>query len=213
MVSAAFPIFARAARDDHARLAYAVQRTFEAAAVAGALVALALSLGAPFAIDVVAGPDFGPAKDVLSIQALSFVASFPAMVLAFALLSVRRHRELLVVNALALGFTATLVSVLAEVDGARGAAIGTTTGEFVLAVALAGALQRAAPHLRPRLGILPKIALAGVAGGALALLPLGALPLALAASVVFTLVLLVVGGIPEEMLVELRKLRFRERHQ
>jgi O-antigen/teichoic acid export membrane protein len=209
MVSAVFPIFARAARDDHQRLGYALQRTFEAAAIMGSLVALALSLGAPFAIDVVAGPGFGPAKDVLRIQALSFVASFPAMVFGFTLLSLRRHRELLVVNLVALAFTAALVTVLTLADGARGAAIATTIGEFVLAIALAVALVRAAPHLRPSLAIVPKIAIAGAAGASLALLGLSPLPLAIAASAVFIGVLLVIRGVPEELLIELRGLRRR----
>ena len=55
MVGAAFPIFARAARDDHDRLGYGVDRVFQASLVLGGLVVVALALGAPFAIDVVAG--------------------------------------------------------------------------------------------------------------------------------------------------------------
>jgi O-antigen/teichoic acid export membrane protein len=210
MVSAAFPIFARAARDDHERLRYALQRTFEAATIGGVALALALVLGASFAIDVIAGSGFGPAKEVLRLQAISFIGSFPAMVFGYALLSLRRHRELLVVNLGLLLMTAGLVSVLASADGARGAAIGTTTGEIVLAVALGVALTRASPHLRPSLAVLPKVALAGALGACVAFLPLGSLVLSILGSVIFFGVLLLVRGVPEELMVELRRLVRRE---
>ena len=52
----------------------------------GCALALALALGASFAIDVIAGSGFGPAKEVLRLQAISFVGSFPAMVFGYALL-------------------------------------------------------------------------------------------------------------------------------
>jgi O-antigen/teichoic acid export membrane protein len=210
MVGAAFPIFARAARDDHERLGYALQRTFEAATIGGVGLALALSLGASFAIDVIAGAGFGPAKEVLRLQAVSFIGSFPAAVFGYALLSLRRHRELLYVNLGLLAMTAALVSVLALADGARGAAIGTAAGEITLAIALGVALSRAAPQLRPSLAVLPKVALAGAAGAAVAFLPLSSLAMAIAGSLVFFAVLLLVRGIPEELIVELRRFARRE---
>jgi len=210
MVGAAFPIFARAARDDHERLRYALQRTFEAATIGGVGLALALALGASFAIDVIAGAGFGPAKEVLRLQALSFIGSFPAAVFGYALLSLRRHRELLYVNLGLLAMTAALVSVLALADGARGAAIGTAAGEITLALALGLALSRAAPQLRPSLAVLPKVALAGAAGATVAFLPLSSLAMAIAGSVVFFAVLLLVRGIPEELIVELRRFARRE---
>ena len=58
LVSAGFPILARAARDDEARLGYALQKIFEVAVVLGVFIALGLAVAAPFAIEVVAGPGF-----------------------------------------------------------------------------------------------------------------------------------------------------------
>ena len=55
VVSAAFPLLTRAARDDQERLAYALDRLFATIVVGGGLVALALAVGAPVALDVVAG--------------------------------------------------------------------------------------------------------------------------------------------------------------
>ena len=52
LVSAGFPILARAARDDEERLGYALQRIFEVATVFGAFIALGLAVAAPFAIEV-----------------------------------------------------------------------------------------------------------------------------------------------------------------
>ena len=61
LVTAAFPIFSRAARDDHARLAYAIERVFEVSVIAGAWMSLAIALGAHFAIEVLGGAGFAPA--------------------------------------------------------------------------------------------------------------------------------------------------------
>src|SRR5215211_3503900 len=122
ILTAAFPIFARAARDDRARLAYAMERLFEASIVAGGWIALMLVVGAPVIIDVVAGPDFAPAADVLRIQAAALFVTFAGAPFGYALLSLRRHRELLVINAAALAANVVLVSLLAAAEGADGAA-------------------------------------------------------------------------------------------
>ena len=45
LVSAGFPILARAARDDETRLGYALQKIFEVATVLGAFIALGLAVG------------------------------------------------------------------------------------------------------------------------------------------------------------------------
>jgi O-antigen/teichoic acid export membrane protein len=73
LVSSGFPILVRAARDDEARLRYALQRLFDVSTVFGAGVALMVAVGAPFAIDVVAGADFEGAVPVLRLQALSLL--------------------------------------------------------------------------------------------------------------------------------------------
>jgi len=54
------------------------------------------------------------------------------------------------------------------------------------------------------------VALAGAAGATVAFLPLSSLAMAIAGSVVFFAVLLLVRGIPEELIVELRRFARRE---
>ena len=89
LVVSAFPIFVRAARDDSERLSYGVGRMFHAMLILGVAVALVLVLGAPFVIDVVAGPDFGPAAAVLRIQAVTLLVVFLVVPLVYALLRLR----------------------------------------------------------------------------------------------------------------------------
>ena len=77
LVSAGFPILARAARDDEARLGYALQKIFEVATVLGAFIALGLAIAAPFAIEVVAGKDFNASVPVLRLQSCRAAHELP----------------------------------------------------------------------------------------------------------------------------------------
>ena len=67
VVTAAFPVMARAARDDGERLRYSLQRIFEVSAIVSVWMAVVIYLGAPFAIEVVGGDGFEPAVDVLRV--------------------------------------------------------------------------------------------------------------------------------------------------
>ena len=157
IVGAAFPIFTRAARDDHVRLAYSIERVFQACVVLGALVALALALGAGFAIKVVAGPDFAPAADILRIQAIAVGATFVGAVWGYGMLSLKMYREALIVNGSALVTCAVLVSILASTHEATGAAIGTAIAEVGLTVFGGIILIRENPHLKPKLDVLWRV--------------------------------------------------------
>ena len=102
-IGAAFPIFARAAADDRERLRYALQQDARRRRCSSACSPrVGLGVGAPFVIEVVAGPGFAPAADVLRLHALAFVGAFTAAVFGYALLSLRRHRAVLAVSAAAL---------------------------------------------------------------------------------------------------------------
>jgi O-antigen/teichoic acid export membrane protein len=168
LVGAAFPIFSRAARDDHVRLSFAIGRVFDVMLLLGVVVALALFFGAPFVIQVVAGSDFAPAADVLRWHGLSLMASFVGGAWAYGALSLRRHRDVLVTTLVALGTTVVLTSVLAATHDAVGAAAGTAIAEWVLSAGMAFSVLRAGVSLSPDLGALPRVALATV----LALWPL-----------------------------------------
>ena len=136
LITVAFPLLSRAARDDRERLAYAVQRLVETTALLGPAVAVVLVLGAPAVLEVVAGPEFVDAAPALRIQGATLIASFLLAPFGFALLSIHAHRGILVANVLAFAVTMTVVAALAGPLGAEGAALGTVAGEWVLALGI-----------------------------------------------------------------------------
>ncbi len=198
-VGAAFPIFARAARDDRERLAYALGRVFEVCLLLGVLISLVLAIGGSLAIKVIAGPKFHPASTLLAIQGIGLGASFSQAVWSYGLLSLGRYRDILRINLTALLLGGAAVALLATVDGARGAAIGTAAGEVLLALLNALALSRADHRLTPPLHIVPAVA---VAAGLAVLTTVADLPVIAScalASMVFIGVALALGAVPEEL--------------
>jgi len=200
MMTAAFPIFSRAARDDRERLAYGLSRVFDVSVIAGAGVALTLAIGAPVAIDIVGGAQFEPAVEVLRIQAVAVGAAFLGAFWGYAMLSLRLHREILVINVSALVLVAVLVGVLASSGGARGAAIGTAVAELAIALLYPLVLRRSHPELIPGLGVLPRVAAATLAGALVVLLGLPSLVAMTLAGAIFVAVLLVLRAVPQELL-------------
>ncbi|MGI8557467.1 MAG: oligosaccharide flippase family protein [Solirubrobacteraceae bacterium] len=164
IVGAAYPILSRAERDDADRFAYATRRLFELSILAGALLALWLELGAGFAIDLLGGHEAAPAAAVLRIQGLAVLGTFVAVACTFPMLSLRRHRELMLANAIGLIVTVVLTLVLVPELHARGAAIATVGAEFSLALVTAISLARASPGLGLPLSAIPVAALAGGLG-------------------------------------------------
>jgi O-antigen/teichoic acid export membrane protein len=206
-VSTVLPIFAHAATRDRDRLAYGIDRTFRAAAVFGAGLAVVLALGAPFAIAVVAGPDFSGAADMLRIQALGLGVAIVTSVFTFALLSLRMHRELLVSNIAALAVSIVLTLVLGSAWGGIGAATATAIAELCLVGAAIWLLLREHPTLAPSWSFLVRVLGAGAVTAALALIPAPSVVLAIAGLAVYTLLARALGAVPEELLVELRRVR------
>jgi O-antigen/teichoic acid export membrane protein len=204
LVSVAFPIFARAARDDHERLEYAVGRVFDALWILGLAVGLALVVGAPFMIDVVGGPLFRPSGTVLRIEGLAMVATFVGSVCGYTLLSLHRHRQILVVSVLALALTVALTATLASTDGARGAAIGTTIGEYAFVTMLGISVY--ATGLRPAIswGAMLRSLIAAALGAATLAIP--GLPDVVRVTLALGLfggALLVLRAVPSEILEQL----------
>lgn len=208
VVSTAFPLLARAARDDEQRLAYAVDRLFRTSILAGGLVAIALAASASLAIDVIAGPKFHDAVPVLQIQAGALLASFALSTLSFALLTLRLHREILLVNLLALAVSASLGLALTPGGGAAGAAWATVAGEAVLVLASWLVLRRRRPELAPSLrGLVPALPPLAAGVGAALIPGLPALLSAALATLAFASVALVTRAVP----AELRELLTRRR--
>jgi O-antigen/teichoic acid export membrane protein len=200
LVSVAFPIFSRAARDDHRRLAYAIERVFEVSLIVGAWTSLAIALGARFAIEAIGGHKFAPAAEVLAFQGISVGATFVGTVWGFGLLSLGRHRAILLFNLFALAAVVVAVSILASIDGARGAAIGTSGVELANAVIGARLLAHGRAHLSPSMRVLPKVALALALAAAPALLPLGEPARVALSAAIYLLALMATRAFPAELL-------------
>jgi O-antigen/teichoic acid export membrane protein len=202
----AFPVLARSARDDRERLRYAVQKLLDGSLVLGALVALGTAVGAPVAIDVVAGARFGEAVPALRIQGAALLMTFLAALGSFALLGMHRYRAVLVANGLALVTSLGLVLTLGAEYGATGAAWANLGGETVLAAATLAAVARGADGVPLSFRTAAPVALALAAGVAVAaLLPAPALVDTAAAVAACAAVLLVTRAVPDELLVHLRR--------
>jgi len=208
--NAAFPVVARAARDDENRLQYSIQRMFETAVVFGTWMVLATALGARFAIDVIAGPKFGPSVVVLQIQAFGLLATFLSVTWSTALLAVHRHRSLLLVNLVALSVSIAVTLALVPVLGAKGAAIATVAGEVALAAAYSLAVARGPQRITVSLGVVPRVAVAVLPAAALLFVPgLRSIGLVAAASAVYFGLAFALGAVPPELLEAVRKGRGR----
>lgn len=200
IVAVALPVLARAARDDRERLRYGMQKLFEVSVLLGVASVLGLVFGAAFIIEVIAGPQFAEAASVLRIQAFALPAAFLLATWGFGLLSLHRHRALLVSNLLALLLSAILVTSLASTLGARGSAISMVTCETFVAVAYLVALLRGHPDLVPRLGVVWKTLLAAVPAAAVAFVS-GAPSLvqAIIALAIFSVLALAFRAVPREL--------------
>jgi O-antigen/teichoic acid export membrane protein len=201
VVGAAFPIFARAARDDHQRLGYGLGRVLQASLLLGSCCLVALVLGAPFVIDVIAGRGFEPSVDVLRVQSVALLISFAATPLSYAMLSLRLHKAILVISSAALASNVTFVAVLGSQEGAMGAAVGTVGAEVVGLLVAWTVLRRGAAHVTPRAAVVLRVAPAVAAGLAIGLVP--GLPPVVAAGLgsgVFAAVALATRAVPEELL-------------
>jgi PST family polysaccharide transporter len=200
LVGVAFPIFSRAARDDHERLAYGIERVFEVCMIVGAWASLAIAIAAPLLIRIIGGPKFAPAADVLAIQGISVGAVFVGSVWGFGLLSLERHRTILYFNLAALAAVFVTAGVGASVDGARGAAIGTSAVELANAVIGLRLLTHGARHLHPSLRVVPKVALALALSALPVLLPVPEIVQLVLSGLVYVVVLLALRAFPRELL-------------
>lgn len=202
IVSAAFPIFSRAAyNEDDARLSYALHRLFDTALIAGVWMAASILVGASFGISVVAGSGFRPSVPVLQIQGLAIVTSCMVALFGSMLLSLRLFRPLLRSNALAVVVATVLSFALIPGHGAKGAAIAATAAESCLAVAYGWSLRRARPALTVSFALLPRVGLATAAAlGVTYALPLSSAEALFVFGALYAGCLALLGAIPFEIL-------------
>jgi O-antigen/teichoic acid export membrane protein len=204
-VVAAFPILARAARDDRERLAYAVRRGFETCVVLGAAVGLAVALGAPAAIMIIGGDEFSASVPVLRLQAVGLAFAFISTGLGYALLSLRLHRELLLISLAALATAAGLTLALAPSYGARGAAAAGAAAEVVIAIGAYAFLALRHHPIAPPVGVLARILPALLVGVLPALLWPGVSSVVTGTLgiVAYFAAVLVLRALPPELIAEL----------
>jgi len=197
---AAFPILARAARDDRERLDSTATRLLEVALVLGIWVALVLLLGARPIITVLAGDASDPSVLLLRLQGIALAATFVTVAGGYVLLALHRHRAILVANACALAVALTLTPALIIAYDATGAAIGVLVAEIVLAAVTLTIVLRARPRAAAALRRAPRILAAGVLAGASILIP-GLPPIGHTAVAVlaYPALLLALGRFPPEI--------------
>jgi O-antigen/teichoic acid export membrane protein len=212
IASSAFPVFARAGRDDHERLRYAVGKVGDTALIAGTYVTLSLVVAAPFVIEVIGGKAFAPAVPVLRLQAVALLGGFLAATWSYTLLSLRMHGALLRVTLVALVISIALSVALVPGLGAEGASIASAVCEFVVAGGYLLALARSHVQLRPSFPVLPRVALAGATATCVLLLPLPSIVLWAIASAIYVTLLLLLRAFPAELLDVLPR-RMRGLHQ
>jgi O-antigen/teichoic acid export membrane protein len=201
LITVAFPLLSRAARDDRERLSYAVQRLIDTTGILGLGAAVGLVVGAPTIIDVMAGAAFADAVPALRILGATLVASFLLAPMGFALLSLHAHRAILLANLAALGVMLVAVGVLAPLLGPEGAALGTVFGEASLAAGYLLALKRTGSDVTPSLGLTLRGTLAAAPCLALAFITgLPAWIAAVCALTIYTALLFLTRSIPQELL-------------
>lgn len=200
LVSTSLPLLARAARDDSQRFAYASRKLAETMLIAGCGVALALFLGAGFAIRVIAGPGFGSSAGVLRILSVALLGTFVIGARGYALLSLDRLHAMLASNAIALAVVLAAGVPLIGAYGAKGAAIALVAAELTLSLCYEWSLSHTRPELRLNSGYVLRAAAATLTAGAVALV-LGVSPLASAVlgSAIYLAALFVLGLIPDEI--------------
>jgi O-antigen/teichoic acid export membrane protein len=199
-VTAAFPVLARAERDDQARFTRAATRMAELAVIAGFAAALGLLLGAPLIIDALAPKEGEPAVEVLRIQAPTMIATFVAIACTFPLLTLRRPRAILTANLVAFAAVIALTVALVGPYEARGAAAAATIAEFLLAGVIVALLRRQIPEILSMVRVLPAVVPAAALGAAVLLVP--GLPAGLDTAIgltAFAGVLALLGRFPPEV--------------
>jgi O-antigen/teichoic acid export membrane protein len=198
MIGAVFPVLARAARDDPQRLSYATTRVFETAVIMGAWIVLGIELGAPFLVKVLAGhsPHSVP---ILRIQGAAMLATFVAVACSFPMLSLHKHKSLLLANGVALAICVGLTIGLVPGLDAKGAAIGAACAEYALATVLIILMTRARAELRPPAIAIVPVAMAAVAIGLLLLVHVHPVIEVAVGSVLYFGGLALTGRIPQEL--------------
>jgi O-antigen/teichoic acid export membrane protein len=160
----ALPLLAAAARDDLARLRYAVEGLSKGAVIAGVLVVLVMTRMAEPLMEAIGGPAFRPSGAVLRIQvaALLFIALY--QIWSVALVALGRQRQLILTNALGLVGISLFAAALVPSFGAKGGAAASVLGDALLAGLIYWRLHLVTGRVMVSAGFLGRVAAAAVIG-------------------------------------------------
>src|SRR5262249_38345079 len=167
----ALPLLAAAARDDRARLRYAIEGLSEGAVIAGVLVVLVAVRAAEPVMVIIGGHAFRPSGDVLRIQVAALLFGALVQIWAVSLVALGRQRELILTNALGLFGVAVFAVALVGPFGAQGGAAASVLADALLASLIFWRLRASAGKIVVRAGFLGRVALAAAAASVALVLP------------------------------------------
>ena len=207
-VATAFPLLARAGQDDRERLEYAVRRLLDACLVIGMGLAIVTAFGAPFAIEVVAGPDYADAVGDLRLLAAALFGTFVIALGGFALLALERYRALLWSNLVGLVLSAGLTLSLAGGMGDTAGAIAVAVGDLTLASLYMLALRHGPDGVSLEWGVALKVLAAGALSAIVLVAPeLPSLVAATIAGLIYLVAVVLLRAVPAEIVEALRGAR------
>ncbi|HUB35304.1 MAG TPA: oligosaccharide flippase family protein [Solirubrobacteraceae bacterium] len=195
----ALPVLAAAARDDRARLRYAIEGLSEGAVIAGVLLVLVTVRAAEPVMAIIGGGAFRPAGEVLRIQVVALTFGALVQIWAVSLVALGRQRELILTNALGLLAVALFAAALVGPLGARGGALASVLGDLLLASLVYWRLRACDVRVVVRLAFLARVALAAAAAAVALVLPIPDLLAAVLAGALFVAVGQLIGMVPAEV--------------
>jgi O-antigen/teichoic acid export membrane protein len=182
-------------------------KVFTVAVICGVWMSLAMALAADSIVDLIAGSQGRGAVSVLRIQGLMLFTNFVSTASALALISLHRHRAMVITSLSALALNILLALVLVPPLGARGGAVADAATGGVVAVGLTALLTRTAPQHRITASVVPPLILACTLSASVLLLPIDSVARAIAATVIYFGVLFITRAIPAEVTAAVRRIR------
>lgn len=209
LLTAIFPLMSResAHREYGAGGGALAGKVFTVAVICGVWMSLAMALGASFIIDVIAGSKGRGAVSVLRLQGAVLTASFISTSSALGLISLRRYRPMIIASSCALVLDVALGLLLIPTLGARGGALADVITEGLVAIGVTAALMRATPLFRIQPSAVARVVFAAALSTCVLLLPIGAVPRVVVASLLYFGVLLAAGAVPDEVVAAARRVR------
>lgn len=201
VVGVALPLLATSARDDPARLRYAIRGLSEGALIAGALVVLVAVRASEPVMTLIGGHAFGPAGAVLRIQVVALLVIPLYQIWTVSLLALGRQRELIATSLLGLLAIAVFAAALVPPFGAQGGAAASVLGDATLACLLYWRLRNALGPVMVGPAFLARVSAAAATAGAVLLISgLPNLVAAALAGLLFLGISQLLGAVPREVL-------------